>query len=151
MISGMPLETCWAFNKLWNNKFYYNVISCWLFLLIHTTMHWSMNIKLLIFCPAFIIRFRQRDAFHQRNFFKFSKNSYLQKFQNQSTDNTCTTLAAEIFPITAKHLPLIPLPVVDLERPSGRRVHEARWEVTWGVVWVPAVAGSCLGDSAPSG
>jgi len=45
MMSGMPLETCWAFNKRWNNKFYYKVASCWLFLLIHTTMHESMNIK----------------------------------------------------------------------------------------------------------
>jgi hypothetical protein len=34
MMSGMPLETCWSFNKLWNNKFYYNVASCWLFLLV---------------------------------------------------------------------------------------------------------------------
>jgi hypothetical protein len=34
MMSGVPLETCWAFNKLWNNKFYYKVASCWLFLLI---------------------------------------------------------------------------------------------------------------------
>ena len=45
MMSGMPLETCSAFNKFWNNKFYYKVASCWLFLLIHTTMHGSMNIK----------------------------------------------------------------------------------------------------------
>ena len=45
MMSGMPLETCWAFNKRWNNKFYYKVASCWLFLLIHTAMHGSMNIK----------------------------------------------------------------------------------------------------------
>jgi len=36
MMSGVPLETCWAFNKLWNN-FYYKVASCWLFLLIHVT------------------------------------------------------------------------------------------------------------------
>jgi len=43
MMSGMSLETCWAFNKFWNNKFYYKVASCWLFLLIHTTMHGSMN------------------------------------------------------------------------------------------------------------
>jgi len=34
MMSGMPLETCWAFNKRWDNKFYYKVASCWLFLLI---------------------------------------------------------------------------------------------------------------------
>ena len=33
MMSGMPLETCWAVNELWNNKFYYKVASCWLFLL----------------------------------------------------------------------------------------------------------------------
>ena len=29
MMSGVPLETCWAFNKLWNNKFYYKSASCW--------------------------------------------------------------------------------------------------------------------------
>jgi len=45
MMSSMPLETCSAFNKLWNNKFYYKVASCWLFLLIPTTMHGSMSIK----------------------------------------------------------------------------------------------------------
>jgi len=45
MMSGMPLQTRWAFNKFWNNKFYYKVASCWLFLLIHTTMHGFMNIK----------------------------------------------------------------------------------------------------------
>ena len=45
MMSGMPLETWWAFNKRWNDKFYYKVASCWLFWLIHTAMHGSMNIK----------------------------------------------------------------------------------------------------------
>jgi hypothetical protein len=25
MMSGMSIETCWAFNKLWNNKFYYKL------------------------------------------------------------------------------------------------------------------------------
>jgi hypothetical protein len=35
MMSGMPLETYWAFKKRWNNKFYYKVASCWLFLLSH--------------------------------------------------------------------------------------------------------------------
>jgi hypothetical protein len=45
MMSGTPLETCWAFNERYNNKLYYKVASCWLFLLIHTTMlHGSMNI-----------------------------------------------------------------------------------------------------------
>ena len=45
MMSGMPLETCWAFNERWNDKFQYKVASCWLFLLSHTTMYGSMNIK----------------------------------------------------------------------------------------------------------
>jgi hypothetical protein len=31
-MSGMPLETCSAFNERWNNKFYYKVAYCWLFL-----------------------------------------------------------------------------------------------------------------------
>ena len=44
-MSGMLLKTCWAFNERWNNKFYYKVTYCWLFLLSHTTMPWSMNIK----------------------------------------------------------------------------------------------------------
>jgi hypothetical protein len=31
------LETCRAFNERWNNKFYYKLASCWLFLLRHLT------------------------------------------------------------------------------------------------------------------
>ena len=31
MMSGVPLETCWAFKILWNNKFYYKAASCWYF------------------------------------------------------------------------------------------------------------------------
>ena len=45
MMSDIPLETCWVFKELWNNKFRYQVASCWLLLLSHTTMHGSMNIK----------------------------------------------------------------------------------------------------------
>jgi hypothetical protein len=45
MMIGMLLETCWASNERWNNKFYYKVAACWLFLLSHTAMHGSMNIK----------------------------------------------------------------------------------------------------------
>jgi len=33
----------------WNNKFRYQVASCWLFILSYTTMHGSMNIKKKIF------------------------------------------------------------------------------------------------------
>ena len=47
MMSGMPLETCWAVNELWNDKFCYKVASCSLFLLSHTAMHGSMNIKFI--------------------------------------------------------------------------------------------------------
>jgi hypothetical protein len=46
-MSGMPLETSLAFIKFWNNKFYYKVASCWLVLLIHTTMNGTMNINSL--------------------------------------------------------------------------------------------------------
>jgi hypothetical protein len=31
MMSGVPLETCRDFKKLWNNKFYYKAASCWYF------------------------------------------------------------------------------------------------------------------------
>jgi hypothetical protein len=33
VMSGMPLETCWAVDERWNNKFCYKVASCWLFIL----------------------------------------------------------------------------------------------------------------------
>jgi hypothetical protein len=54
MMSSIPLETCWAFNERWNNKFCYKVASCWLFILIHTAMHGSINIKLWINICKFI-------------------------------------------------------------------------------------------------
>jgi hypothetical protein len=44
MMNCVPLETCWAFNEGWNNKFYYKVASCWLFLLSHTAMNWIGHI-----------------------------------------------------------------------------------------------------------
>jgi hypothetical protein len=53
MMSGVPLETFWVFNERWNNKFYYKVASCWLFLLSHTTMHEFMNIKFM-FCNSLV-------------------------------------------------------------------------------------------------
>jgi len=33
-MSGVPLETCSAFNKLCNNKFYHKAASCWYFYLV---------------------------------------------------------------------------------------------------------------------
>jgi len=41
-----PCNRIYYSTERWNNKFYYKVASCWLFLLSHTTMHGSMNIKL---------------------------------------------------------------------------------------------------------
>jgi hypothetical protein len=32
MMSGVSLETCWAIDKHWNNKFYYMIAPYWLFL-----------------------------------------------------------------------------------------------------------------------
>ena len=32
MVNGLSLETYWVIKKYWNNKFYYTVSSCWLFL-----------------------------------------------------------------------------------------------------------------------
>jgi hypothetical protein len=40
MMSDVPLETCWAFSKRWNNKFYYKAASCWYF-------HKAFNINIL--------------------------------------------------------------------------------------------------------
>ena len=46
MMSGMPLETCWSFNKRWNNKFYYKVAFCWLFLLLQkNTVNYTKNFQ----------------------------------------------------------------------------------------------------------
>ena len=79
-----PTQTCWAFNKLWNNKFYYEVVPCWLFLLIHTTMHGSMNIKLLkyIFCPQIAIKLDPRNSWcWQLPYVSFTKlHSFQRKF-----------------------------------------------------------------------
>jgi hypothetical protein len=47
MMSGVPLETCWAFKILWNNKFYYKVASCWLFLLI---LIFGSNPSIIFYC-----------------------------------------------------------------------------------------------------
>ena len=49
MMSGVALETCWAFNKLWNNEFYYNVVSCWLFLLTYTVLSFCRS----LWCSSF--------------------------------------------------------------------------------------------------
>jgi hypothetical protein len=58
MMSGVPLETCWAFSKRWNNKFYYKVASCWLFLVIQFRFHF-------ILCPCHFPHIRFRSTLFQ--------------------------------------------------------------------------------------
>ena len=59
MMSGMPLETCWAFNERWINKFYYKFASWWLFLLSIDGMLevsvFNCNQILLQFCIMMVI------------------------------------------------------------------------------------------------
>jgi hypothetical protein len=51
MMSGVSLETCWAIKKHWNNKFYYTVASCWLFLQdLHVTGF--IRFPILVMLPA---------------------------------------------------------------------------------------------------
>ena len=45
VMSDIPLETCWAFKVLWNNKFRYQVASCWLLLL-------SKLLQIASFCAS---------------------------------------------------------------------------------------------------
>ena len=54
-MSGMPLKTGRVFSERWKNKFYYKVASFWLFLLIHTAMHGSMNIKFIFIVGFFYL------------------------------------------------------------------------------------------------
>jgi hypothetical protein len=44
MMNGVHLEKWWAFNKLWNNKFYYKAASCWYFYWILRVLYTFMNI-----------------------------------------------------------------------------------------------------------
>jgi len=63
------LETCWAFSKHWNNKFYYKVASFWIFLLIHSTMHGSINIKgrqIYIFDHISLISSQNENGFREK-------------------------------------------------------------------------------------
>ena len=43
-MSNVPLETCWAFNERWNNKFCYKVQSWWLFPLNQDIISFSLMV-----------------------------------------------------------------------------------------------------------
>jgi hypothetical protein len=82
MMSGMPLETCWAFDEGWSDEFWYRVASCWLFLLSHIMMHGSINIKLKNFCPP-----PQQQCF----VFFFSQLYRASWYYQSFITNRCTT------------------------------------------------------------
>jgi len=66
MMSGVPLETCWAFKKLWNNRFYFKAASCWYF-------YWPRFILLLptyhMLGPSYLPRFEKTKTFGNENIF----------------------------------------------------------------------------------
>jgi hypothetical protein len=93
MMSGMPLETCWALNKLWNNKFCYKVASCWLFPLIHTMMHESMNMKfinLTLWLRPFLIFWNMlcKDAVSYVKMLSIAAIIFIQRQMNQCVRST---------------------------------------------------------------
>ena len=45
IMSCVPLETCWAFKKLWNNKIYYKAASCWYFYWVILLYTWVKKVK----------------------------------------------------------------------------------------------------------
>jgi hypothetical protein len=54
MMTGVSLETCWVIKKQWNNKFYYTVAPCWLFLYdLHLcVLYSSLDKEQLFICTA---------------------------------------------------------------------------------------------------
>jgi len=80
MMSSVPLETCWAFNKRWNNKLYYKVATCWLFLL---TVHKRQVINLRNSCIYLV------DLFELLRVFKVCGSVHLQSLEwNNQLDAT---------------------------------------------------------------
>ena len=60
LMSGFPLKTCWAFNKLWNNKFCYKAASCLYF-------YWVLNYVLVSsLIPAVMVPQQQSLGWHLR-------------------------------------------------------------------------------------
>jgi len=72
MMSGVPLETCWAFKKRWNNKFYNKVASCWLFLLICSVIYLACNAHAsyyIVICdlsPSYFYTLSQKDTIFEK-------------------------------------------------------------------------------------
>jgi hypothetical protein len=102
MTSGTPLETCWAFNKFWNNKFYYKVASCWLFLLIQ-------NMSLLIClscrpsCPVFPRLIRVLFVLFYRPELNLMLETFLQICTDFATTLFLETVFSDAMPLQDPH------------------------------------------------
>jgi hypothetical protein len=115
MMRGMPLETCWVFNERWNNNFYYKVASCWLFLLSHTAMYGSMNIK---FTES---KCKRPTVYHQCNDplrlgHPYRSRCHSQKKQKATSQTT----------ISSKPTPTIP---IKRQYPTETEMKMANWPV----------------------
>jgi len=89
MMSSVPLETCWAFNERWNNKFCYKVASCWLFLLSHILFAHCLTVCLNYYFHrwGFRLSFLNIIPLETYNRFSFSDGSFYD-------DSHFTTLVA---------------------------------------------------------
>jgi hypothetical protein len=108
MMSGVPLETCWAFNEQWNNKFFYKVASCCLFLLSHALCYKfqfsipillsSKNILNVSQAPKFceVLYRKHTDCLIQRS---FAVPYFLQKHVANVNQIKSRLLTFPIFPI----------------------------------------------------
>ena len=67
MMSGVPHEICWAFNKLWNNKFHYKAASCWYFYWVNNDCESCvLGERIFSFCSGnlqFFLLFRESPVF----------------------------------------------------------------------------------------
>ena len=62
MMSGVSLETCWEIKKHWNNKFYYTVASCWLFLYDFFNKRYSVCVETAQCLPVIVQHKSQQDV-----------------------------------------------------------------------------------------
>jgi hypothetical protein len=86
MMSGMPLETCWAFKKLLNNKFYYKAASCWYF---YWVIYDARIHEYQMFYNTFIVSLGWRPVL-----------TYVTWWMNKDTTATTTASGQRVGPIS---------------------------------------------------
>jgi hypothetical protein len=74
LMSGVSFETCWEIKKHWNNKFYYTVASCWLFLY---HQFWSSRLTRPVFKLFFLTTIAPSFSFHSYQKVKGAKTGNL--------------------------------------------------------------------------